>query len=168
MRWQVLALAALVFSCGPDPEPHDCGGKPDFSVLVSAYSGPVPADTIIRLYYGGRPPDKPEELKLAEPTTPQALFCYPAARDGTYDDHGPAIGTQAQHGATAGASGAGGEGGAPNGVLEALVCNLYTDGSARLEVETLLYGKTELELKLKKDVCTVSTSLLLEPMDAGS
>jgi hypothetical protein len=168
MRWQLLALVALVVSCGPDPQPHDCGGVPDFSVLISAYSGPVPPDTIIRLYYGGRPPDMPEVLKLADPETPQALFCYPAARDGTHDMNGPPLGTQSRSTAAAGASGEGGEAGVTSGELEALVCNLYTDGSARLEVETQMYGKTELELKLKKDVCTVNTSLLLEPTDAGS
>jgi hypothetical protein len=167
MRWQLLLLVGLVFSCGPDPQPHDCGGKPDFSVVISAYSGPVPPDAIIRLYYGGRPPDQPEVLTLASPLTPQALFCYPGDRSGNYDPQSPPIGAQSQ-GLAAGGSGAGGEGGAPSGELEALVCNLYTDGSARLEVETQLYGTSELELKLKKDVCTVTTTLILEPTDAGS
>ena len=172
MRWQPLALVGLVFSCGPDPAPHDCGGSPDFSVTISAYSGPIPPDTIVRLYYGGRPPDMPEELELAHPKTPQALFCYPADRNGIYDPQGPAIGTQshtrASAAAGAGGEGAGGEGGAASGGLDALVCNLYTDGSARLEAESQLYGVNELELQLKKDVCTVQKTLVLEPMDAGS
>jgi len=177
MRWQPLALVGLVFSCGPDPEPHDCGGRPDFSVTISAYTGPIPPDTILRLYYGGRPPEMPEVLELADPKTPQALFCYPADKNGVYDAAGPPIGTQA-HSRAAAAAGAGGEGaagegaaghgGAPSDELQALVCNLYTDGSARLEVESQMYGVNELELQLKKDVCTVSKTLLLEPMDAGS
>jgi len=170
MRWQALALLGFVFSCGPDPAPHDCGGRPDFSVTISAYSGPIPADTIVRLYYGGRPPEMPEELELANPKTPQALFCYPADRNGVYDAKSPAIGTQARSVASAGAGGegTGGDTSTASGGLEALVCNLYTDGSARLEAESQLYGKNELELQLKKDVCTVSKTLVLEPMDAGS
>ena len=50
-------LLALVTSCGPDPEPADCHGGPDFSVLIRAPDGPLPPETVVKLYYGGRAPD---------------------------------------------------------------------------------------------------------------
>ncbi|HEX5100226.1 MAG TPA: hypothetical protein VFV94_12030 [Polyangiaceae bacterium] len=174
MRTVALLLPALVFSCGPDSPPVPCnGGVPEFSVVIKAPEGPLPSDIVVKLYYGGRAPDDPEVLTVAEPMTPQALFCYPADKNGVYDASGPAIGSKpaSAHSQSAGAGngGAGGEGGAggSDGRLEALGCDLYTDGSARLEVVTMLYGTQKVELALEKSVCTVKTTMLLEPMDAG-
>ena len=169
MRLRGLLFVPLLFSCGPDPEPLECHGGPDFAVLVSAKDMPLPADTVLKLYYGARAPGDPEVLTLADPMTPQALFCYRADRQGNYDHGAPALGAKSSSMAspTEGA-GAGGEGGAGSDAYEALLCDLYTDGSARLEAVTLLYGKSELELAPKKNVCTVQSKLLLEPTDAGS
>ena len=173
MRSSALLFAALLGSCGPDSPPLPCnGGVPEFSVLIKAPEGPLPNDIVVKLYYGGRAPDDPEVLTVAEPMTPQALFCYPADKNGVYDASGPALGsksaTHAQSGGAGdgGAGGAGGQGGG-EGALEALGCDLYTDGSARLEVVTMLYGMQKLELALEKGVCTVQSSMVLEPMDAG-
>jgi hypothetical protein len=172
MRFCALLLTLLVSSCGPDSPPLPCNGGPEFSVLIKAPDGPLPSDTVVKLYYGGRAPDDPEVLTVAEPLTPQALFCYPSDKNGVYDASGPALGSKAatthtQSGAAG--SGAGGEGGqgAGEGAIEALACDLYTDGSARLEVVTALYGTQKLELALEKGVCTVKSKLVLEPMDAG-
>lgn len=173
MRSCALLFAALVYSCGPDSPPLPCNGGPEFSVLIKAPDGPLPSDTVVKLYYGGRAPDDPEVLTVADPMTPQALFCYPADKNGAYDASGPALGSKASAMHTpsggAGNGGAGGEGGqgGGDGTLVALACDLYTDGSARLEVVTTLYGTQKLELALEKGVCTVKSSLLLEPMDAG-
>ncbi len=176
MRRRSLALLALLAltgvalapACGPDPEPLECNGAPDFEVLVSAADedAPLPADTVLRLYYGGRAPDDPEVLTLSDPQTPQALFCYVSTRDRAYDPTSPALGSSASTTGSAGAGGEGGGGGAA-GPIEALFCRLWTDGGARLEVTTQLYGTSSLELALNKGVCTVQSELLLEPMDAG-
>jgi hypothetical protein len=178
MRYRSLApLLAFVASCGPDPEPIECHGGPDFSVLITAPDGPLPPETVVKLYYGGRAPADPEILTVAAPATPQALFCYVSdknvsATNGVYESTGPALGSKAtpatySNGGAGGETGAGGAGGADDGTLEALVCNLYTDGSARLEVVTASYELTSLDLALKKGVCTVSGSLVLEIGDAG-
>jgi len=169
MRHSWLALLALVASCGPDPEPSECHGGPDFSVLITAPNGPLPAETVVKLYYGGRPPEDPEVLTVAEPQTPKALFCYVSDKNGVYDAKGPALGsksTAAGH-STGGAGGEAGAGGVAEGTIPALVCNLYTDGSARLEVVTASYDLARLELALKKGVCTVQSSITLESTDAS-
>jgi hypothetical protein len=173
MRYLRLApLLALVASCGPDPEPADCHGGPDFSVLIMAPDGPLPPETVVKLYYGGRAPDDPEILTIAAPSTPKALFCYSSDENGVYDATGPALGSKASamgqsSGGAGGEMGAGGAGGPDEGALEALVCNLYTDGSARLEVVTASYELASLDLALKKSVCVVQGSIVLEAGDAG-
>lgn len=173
MRYPWLALLALVASCGPDPEPPKChGGAEDFSVLIQAPSGPLPPDTVVKLYYGGRAPEDPEVLTVADPQTPQALFCYVSDKNGVYDANGPALGSKSSapaqsSGGVGGDAGAGGAGGIDGGSIPALVCNLYTDGSARLEVVTASYDLARLELALEKDVCTVKSSITLESTDAS-
>jgi hypothetical protein len=168
MRPRLLAWLApvLVFSCGPDAQPLECHGGPDFEVLITAQDLPLPADTVIRLHYGGRAFDDPEELTLADPETPQALFCYLAARDGTYDATAPALGSDPLS-ASGGAAGAPSTGG-PGGPIEALLCRLWTDGSADLDVVTQMYGTTSVKLQTRKRVCTVESVVELAPPDAGS
>jgi len=171
MRYPWLALLALVASCGPDAEPPECHGGPDFSVLITAPSGPLPPETVVKLYYGGRAPEDPEVLTVADPQTPQALFCYVSDKNGVYDSTGPALGskTSAAAQSTGGAGGETGAGGAgpEDGTIPALVCNLYTDGPARLEVVTASYDLARLELALKKGVCIVQGSIVLESTDAS-
>jgi len=173
MGYRVFALLALVAACGPDSPPPKChGGEPDFSVLITAPEGqPLPPDTVVKLYYGARSPDDPEVLVVAEPTTPQALFCTVSDRNGVYDTNQPALGQKTASALNlGGAGGESGAGGAANGggaPIEGLVCNLYTDGSARLEVKTAMYDLADLELSLKSGVCTVSSSITLEATDAG-
>ena len=169
MRHPWLVLLALVASCGPDPEPPACHGGPDFSVLITAPNGPLPLETVVKLYYGGRAPEDPEVLTIADPKTPQALFCYVSDKHGAYDAKGPALGSKSSATAqsTGGAGGEAGAGGVNDGTIPALVCNLYTDGSARLEVVTAYYDIARLELALKKGVCTVESSITLESTDAS-
>jgi len=166
LRSLTLLAPALALSCGPDAKPLECHAGPDFEVLISAQYIPLPSDTVIRLHYGGRAFDDPEELKLAAPGTPQALFCYPAARDGTYDHGAEALGSDRASGA-GGAAGAGGESNV-SGPFEALLCKLWTDGSADLDVVTQMFGTTSVKLETKKRVCTVESVLELAPPDAGA
>jgi hypothetical protein len=164
MRAGCLLLLALTPCCGPDPGPVVCQ-RADFEVLIRAPDAPLPSDTTVRLHYGGRAFDDPEELVLAQPGTPQALFCYAATRDGVVEPGASAFGSSLS--AADGTAGAGGsdDGGAP---LDALLCKLWTDGSADLEVETHLYGVVKAKLESKKRVCTVWSVLELHPSDAGS
>jgi hypothetical protein len=173
MRLRSLLWVALLMACGPDKGgPHDCSVGPnfevgpDFEVLVMAEYGPLPFDTVLRLHYGGRPFDDPEVLELADPGTPRALFCYVSDRNGVYPPDAPPLG-----GPTNGQAGAGGEGGAsyqPGEPVDALLCRLWTAGSANLDVVTEMYGTVSLELETKKDVCVVKTTLELTLDDGGT
>jgi hypothetical protein len=158
MRLRWLALFAVVAACGPDPEPRPCTGA-DFEVLISVPYMPLPSDIVIRLHYGSRAFDDPEELVVADPQPPQALFCYRADRNGVKLDLTPL-----------GNDGAGGAGGASasDAPFEALLCELWTDGSADLDVVTQGYGITSVKLQSKKRVCSIKSVLELSLADAGT
>jgi len=173
MRLRWLLLASALGACGPDADQQSCDGAalPDFDVLITAEYGPLPPDTVLRLHYGGRAADDPEELDLAHPKTPEALFCYVSDRMGHYSKDEPALGSSAAaaNGA-AGDAGAGGESataGAHAGAIEALYCRLWTDGSADLDVVTETYGKISVELETKRSQCTVEKVVELMPPDGG-
>jgi len=69
-----------------------------------------------------------------------------------------------------GSDGAGGAGGAgaDAGPYEALLCKLWTDGSADLDVETQMYGTVSVKLQSKKRVCTIKSVLELSTKDGGT
>jgi hypothetical protein len=173
MRLRWFLLSSALFACGPDAEPQDCVGAamPDFDVLITAEYGPLPPDTVLRLHYGGRDADDPEELDLADPKTPEALFCYVSDRMGQYPKGEPALGSGPPPavGGAAGDSGAGGEpaAGEPPETIEALYCRIWTDGSAELDVITQTYGKVSVELETKRSGCTVEKVIPLMPVDGG-
>lgn len=158
LAWLALSLVTIAGACGPDPEPQPCTGA-DFEVLISVPYVPLPGDTVVRLHYGSRAFSDPEELVLSDPKPPQALFCYRADREGRKLDE-TAFGND-------GAGGAGGVG-ALDDSLDALLCELWTDGSADLDVVTQAYGMTSVKLQSKKRVCTIKSVLELSPADAGS
>jgi hypothetical protein len=168
MRFRTFLFGALLASCGPNKGggPHVCSVGPDFNVLITAEYGPLPADTVLRLHYGGRPIDDPEELVLADPGTPRALFCYVSDRDGVYPSDAVPLG-----GPETNTGGGGGEGGAsfePGQPIDALLCQLWTDGSADLDVVTQMYGTVTLSLQTQKHVCVVDSSVTLSLDDAGA
>lgn len=172
MRLRFLLFASVLFACGPDAEPQNCSGtaQPDFDVLITTPYGPLPPDTVLRLHYGGRAADDPEELDLANPKTPEALFCYVADRTGRYPKGEAPLGSSAPGvDGAAGAAGAGGAGGASGagGAIEALYCRLWTDGSADLDVITETYGKVSVELETQRSGCTVEKTVELMPADGG-
>jgi hypothetical protein len=155
-----LGLVRLSPGCGSDPHPTEpCeSGIPDFEVLIQAAEGPLPNDLLVRVEYGGGE----EEYVLANPGTPVVMFCHHADRQrNTLSDAGL--------GGAGGEGGSGGEGGATatQGV-EALLCEIWSFGSARVEVETMAYPMTlPLELTRKQDVCTVKAELELALPDGG-
>lgn len=172
MRLCWLFLPCCLFACGPDVQPPSCGttAAPDFDVLIRAEYGPLPPDTVIRLHYGGRASDDPEELDLADPKTPQALFCYVSDRDGHYPKTELALGGGVS--ADSGAGGEGGAGGEPGAAsakpIDALYCQLWTDGSADLDVITETYGKISVKLETQRSQCTIDSTLELVPADGGT
>jgi hypothetical protein len=165
MRSGWLLLAGSVLACGPDAQPINCPAGPDFKVLISAEYGPLPSDTVIRLHYGGRAFDDPEELVLADPATPQALFCYVSDRNGMYPQDEVALGNDRPD--AAGAGGAGGESSGPGAPIQALLCALWTDGAANLDVVTQMYGVVSVKLQTTKNLCTVESTIELMPGDGG-
>lgn len=154
-----LALVQLAPGCGSDPRQQEpCqAGIPDFEVLISASEGELPEDLLVRLEYGGGE----EEYLLANPGTPAVMFCVKADRDRNPLDAGS--------GGASGEGGGGGEGGAASARgVEALLCEIWSFGSARIVVETLSYPMTPpLELTRKQDVCTVKADLELSLPDGG-
>ena len=154
----------IVVACGSDPKPTEpCKeGRPDFELLIKAAVGPLPEDLVVRLEHGAGE----EEYVLANPGTPVVLFCDPSDREGNVVDAGA---PQAHGGGGAGAGGAGGEGGATSrDPVEALFCRIWSFGSARVEVETVVYPMVEpLDLTHKEDVCTGQAELELEMSDGG-
>jgi hypothetical protein len=168
MRSLWLVCAALFGACGPDQGPPDCPvGGPDFAVVIAAQYGPLPSDTLLRLHYGGRAYDDPEELALAAPMPTHTLFCYVSDRDGNYPSNALPLGGSQM--ALVGAGGEGGEGGEAFGPGEAIValnCQLWTDGSADLDVVSEMYGTMTVKLQTEKRVCTVKTNVELALGDA--
>jgi hypothetical protein len=155
-----LALLRLSPGCGSDPHPKEpcANGIPDFEVLIQAAEGPLPRDLLVRVEYGGGE----EEYLLANPGTPVVMFCRHSDRqrnalmDAGVDGSG-------------GEGGGGGHGGAVKfRGLEALLCEIWSFGSARVEVETMAYPETmPLELTRKQDTCTVKADIELSLPDAG-
>ena len=162
-RWVLLAISLL--ACGPDQGPLACPVGPDFVVLITAEYGPLPSDLVLRLHYGGRAYDDPEELALAAPAPTRALFCYVADRNGTYPSEAVPLGGRAM--GTAGAGGEGGASFAPGASIDALSCQLWTDGSADLDVWSQMYGMTSVKLQTQKRLCKVKSSIELTLDDAG-
>jgi hypothetical protein len=155
LTYFALALAA----CGPDRKPAEpCPPSPDFSVLISAPGEPIPADTVIRLYYGAN--DMPEEFVLANPGVQKVLFCSAADRAGNkLPDALPS-------GGGGGESGAGAE---PAVTVEALLCEAWSYGPAELEIETAEFPMQErASLEKESGVCTVESEVELVRADSES
>jgi hypothetical protein len=166
----LMAVLPLALACGPDAQPLECHGAPDFKVLIRAADGPLPADTKIELRYGALGTGAPETLTLATPGTPQALFCFPADHDGKHDEEASPLGGEVAPRArgAAGASGAGGADGAVPGPIVALFCELWTNGPANLDIKTDAYPETKVKLETRKRVCTVDTIVELSQPDGGT
>jgi hypothetical protein len=150
-----LTLGALLASasCGPDPGPPCPDLKPSFSVLIENANGePLPPATVLRLKYGG---SGIEEFHLDAPSTPQVMFCRPAERDG---------GATSEPADAGDGGDAGDAGGAPS--VEALYCDLWTEGPATLEIDAGDVQETR-DLEVQRNACTVAVTIDLGA-DAGS
>jgi len=151
-------LTLLLIACKEDPPtPPDCSG-PDFDVVITVLDAPLPAETVVSVEYGG---GVMEEYRLTGQTECHVLFCSPSDREGNPVGDGG----QCRSGLD-GFGGAGGE--ASGGALEGLRCKLWTDGPAKMTVETTLYPTVERQLSAKKGKCTVSTAIEIGPDDGGA
>lgn len=195
--FRYLALCALIAlacaGCGPDQ--RQCSGThPNFVVTVKLGARPLPADTVVRVTYGG---SGVEEFRLSEENPRhEVLFCTrklavaqlgdaaaepsgaagangavesdgAAGTDGAADTDG-AAGTDgaADTDGAAGTDGAA-AGGAQVNEVEELSCQLWTGGFTKLEVHGSGFLVTSYDLKPEQAKCTVTRQLVLDSPDAG-
>lgn len=145
----------LLGACTPSEEPGSCPDEvpPTFSITVRADEGPLPADTVLTLQYGGGV----ETYDLAEPGTEHSvMFCDPEP---------------AAHG-VGGAGGAAGAGGAPaSSTTEALRCDVWVEGAATIRVSGGEYPDLSQELQGEANDCgpeTVQEELILGEVSTNS
>jgi hypothetical protein len=161
-RWLILlGLAATPFAaCGPDHRPEQPCDGPSFNLVVRAETGPLPADTRIRVRYGGNSEGEPYELGTAR--SPQAVSCLEDTSPGGAGSEDTAAG-----------GGAGGAGGGNEGTdVYKLRCGLYTQGPARLDVNATGYEPIkdeQLSFEDERHHCEVKKTFVLAPLkpDAG-
>jgi hypothetical protein len=129
-----LLLGVLLLGCSRDkvPGPTCSGLEPAFALLIVAEDGPLPDDLRLSVTYGGGI----EEFVLADTErTGEVVFCAPSDRDG---------GAPSMPDAEAEA-------------LEALRCELWTDGAATIDVQGGDYPPLEHELEAEADACGIKT-----------
>jgi hypothetical protein len=168
----LLGLVAVPFAaCGPSKRPPEGCGGPSYNLVVTTESGPLPADTRIKVVYGSDQEGEP--YALGQHARKQAVFCDEDTTQGgapsTSDDE-PAPRVEA---GAAGAAGSSPEDGSNEGesVVWALRCRLYTQGPARLYVTATGYEPIDDKpLSFEgTDRCDVDVRVTLEPTkpDAG-
>ncbi|HEY6723092.1 MAG TPA: hypothetical protein VI197_03645 [Polyangiaceae bacterium] len=154
----VLAGVALFGACSSSEEPRSCPDEvpPTFSITVRAHAGPLPADTILTLRYGGGV----EVYDLAQPATQHSvLFCDPKPTA-----HGV--------GGNGGEAGAGGAAGAPaSSATDRLTCDVWVEGAATIEVSGGGYPALSQQLEGEANDCgpeTVEEELILGEVSTNS
>jgi hypothetical protein len=161
-------VALLLWSCGPDS--RNCSG-PNFRVVLKLAAGPLPADTVVHVTYGG---SAVENFRLSDESAPhnKVAFCQVADEYGTpLAPSAPSApeGTDAAGAAgVAGAAGAGPDSGDPAPDVAAIYCELWTGGFTELEITGTGFETRDYDLAPKKGVCTVNEApFVLDSPDAG-
>ena len=152
-RWLMLLISGLwVLGCGPDR--RECTGPhADFSVTLELRDRPLAADTVVHVTYGG---SGTEEYSLQEASAKhEVVFCRSSSRDGGAAD------IDASSTAAAGASGT------DDSPVEALHCDLWTGGFAKLEVRSAAFTTVSHDLTPRDHACTVSELIVLDSPDGG-
>jgi hypothetical protein len=124
-----LAALALGTSACSSSTPETCeppNAHATFRMTVKAPSGPLPDKVIITIKYGG----SGEEIYDARfpNITPQVVFCKQEREGGVEQD-------------------------ASQPDMEAIVCDLWTDGAATVKIEAEGYADLERNLKAETDKC---------------
>ena len=149
-------------ACGPDDgvDPADCEGLPvaSFRVVIVAPGSRLPADTVLRVKYGGGE----EEYRLADPQTPDVVFCRHAIADGGLLSKDASVGDGGESDA-----------GVSLSSVEALSCKLWTNGAATATVQASGYEELVAELEAEIDdkcdeIVTKDVMLELVAGDGGT
>ncbi len=151
----VLLLTSVLFvGCGPDH--RRCSGPhPDFVVVLELSNGPLPADTVVHVTYGG---SGMEEYVVAAPSSdPEVVFCSPASMDG---------GALADTDGAAGAAGSA-NAGVSSSSIEALRCELWTGGVATVTVRGTGLSGMSYDFTPDDNQCTVRQTVVLDSPDGG-
>ncbi len=149
-RWLWLLISGLcTMGCGPDR--RECTGPhADFIVQLELRDRPLSADTVVHVTYGG---SGMEDYSLQEQgATHEVVFCRPASRDGGVAE------------LDAGAAGASGN---DDGSVDALHCELWTGGFAKLEVRSAGLATMTYELAPREHLCTLTQTIVLDSPDGG-
>jgi len=151
--WLWLLISGLcTMGCGPD-RPECTSPHADFVVTLELRDRPLSADTVVHVTYGG---SGMEDYSLQEEgATHEVVFCRPASRDGGLSE------LDAASTAAAGAPGSDDSG------VDALNCQLWTGGFAKLEVRATGLTTMTYELAPREHVCTLSQTIVLDSPDGG-
>lgn len=131
----------ILNGCTQEPTYDGCYGEhPAFVVTIRSNEGPLPPDTRLHVKYGSGE----ERYSLREPNAPaNVIFCATIAGDGAPD---------------------------AGGAVQALVCELWTQGAAQITVEASGYPSIMRNLKAQRNRCgieTVDDEFLLQARDGG-
>jgi hypothetical protein len=156
------ALLALLQNCGPDTRQRDLCNEPhpDFVVVITPVGATLPADTRVRVLFGS---SLIEDYHLNQSNNSEVVFCHASSLDG-----GPLDTTEAGAGSDAGqADAAPDAAGVDSPPVEALRCELWTDGGATIEISSASEPTVRRVLTPLADQCTVSEVIDLDQSDAG-
>jgi hypothetical protein len=141
----LLLTCLLAGGCSSDAGPEQsCPRTPAaFHVLIRAANGVLPDDTVVSVRYGG---SAVEQYYVSDPPSePEVLFCKAVDNDG-------------------GPPGVGDASPPPFQEIEALACDLWTNGAAIVTVAASRYPVVERQLEPHTDHCGVSETVQAEIM----
>jgi hypothetical protein len=152
--WLAGLVIALSLPGCPDDEPPPCDGPTmAFKVLLVAAEGPLPEDTVFRVKHGSATGTEDFRLDADFPSS-DVVFCCRATRDGECTE-------------VADVASDGDGGPAP---VEGLLCELWTDGAAQVNVSASGYPDLDEMLEARSSegcLQTVNVTLTLVRRDAG-
>ena len=141
----------LAMGCGPD-RPDCTGPHPDFRVVLELSNRSLAPDTVVHVTYGG---SGMEDYSVSNPTADhEVVFCRPATLDG-------GVPVDASVTSVAGASGE------DDSSVEALYCELWTGGFAKLQVGSASFMSMSFDLAPREHECTVVQTIVLDSPDGG-
>lgn len=150
-------LALLGSACSsPSPSGPNCPGpRPAFHVTLTAKNGPLPYDTVVRVAYGGGI----EQYDLASPPDqPEVVFCHQVRADGGAGQTDAGSADSGDAGRADAASEAGSsDAGMAGGPVTALICDLWTNSAATINVQGSGYPVLEQPLQAESDDCGIKT-----------
>ena len=150
MRAPLLVLAVSLAGCASRAEPAaaECvaGSRPAFRLTLSAEDGPLPADTALEVVFGGGD----ETWAAADPGAPgKSVFCRPGLADPGADATPPDASFP------------------DGGAIDAITCELWTSGAARVTVHASGYADVDRELAAESGACGLVTKDVAVVLERG-